>query len=111
MSKRFVAISNSNQYIIRMLQNGLRTHVITDSNGILLEQICGNSNFPRRYNVAKVKPHVIIECLPCESFSVAGTQRVIKDPLGKHYRDNLNHVTLLQPEIVAMVNVYVLALV
>ena len=34
-------------------------------------------------NVADVKPYVIIECFPCDSSSLAGKQRAIKDPPGK----------------------------
>ena len=55
------------------------------------------------------KPDVIIGGPPCQPFSVAGKQKALKDPLGTLYRDYINHINYLEPEIVIMENVYGLA--
>lgn len=54
-------------------------------------------------------PDIIIGGPPCQPFSVAGKQKAIHDPLGVLYRDYIQHVAELQPEIVIMENVYGLA--
>ena len=59
--------------------------------------------------LAKATPHVIIGGPPCQPFSVAGKQKATQDPLGTLYRDYLNHVKELKPNIVIMENVYGLA--
>lgn len=56
-----------------------------------------------------VKPDIIIGGPPCQPFSVAGKQKATSDPLGILYRDYVNHIKILQPEIVVMENVYGLA--
>ena len=55
------------------------------------------------------KPDVIIGGPPCQPFSVAGKQKATKDPLGTLYRNYIEHVNYLKPEIVVMENVYGLA--
>lgn len=54
-------------------------------------------------------PDVIIGGPPCQPFSVAGKQKATHDPLGSLYTYYINHVRVLQPEIVLMENVYGLA--
>jgi DNA (cytosine-5)-methyltransferase 1 len=54
-------------------------------------------------------PDVIIGGPPCQPFSVAGKQKAIHDPLGILYRDYIQHIASLQPQIVIMENVYGLA--
>lgn len=51
-------------------------------------------------------PLVVIGGPPCQPFSVAGKQKATTDPLGKLYRDYVEHVSILDPEIVVMENVY-----
>lgn len=51
-------------------------------------------------------PIVVIGGPPCQPFSVAGKQKATADPLGKLYRDYVKHVSILDPEIVVMENVY-----
>jgi DNA (cytosine-5)-methyltransferase 1 len=55
------------------------------------------------------KPHVVIGGPPCQPFSVAGKQKATSDPLGTLYRNYIQHVNYLKPEIVVMENVYGLA--
>ena len=52
------------------------------------------------------KPLVVIGGPPCQPFSVAGKQRATSDPLGQLYRDYIQHISILDPEIVIMENVY-----
>jgi len=52
------------------------------------------------------KPTVVIGGPPCQPFSVAGKQKATTDPLGRLYRDYIEHVATLDPEIVVMENVY-----
>lgn len=52
------------------------------------------------------QPLVVIGGPPCQPFSVAGKQRSTTDPLGRLYRDYIDHVSVLDPEIVIMENVY-----
>jgi DNA (cytosine-5)-methyltransferase 1 len=59
--------------------------------------------------IAGVKPDIIIGGPPCQPFSVSGKQKGIHDPLGTLYRDYINHIKYLNPEIVIMENVYGLA--
>lgn len=59
--------------------------------------------------IIKKKPDVIIGGPPCQPFSVAGKQKAMKDPLGILYRNYLDHVKALSPELVIMENVYGLA--
>ena len=54
-------------------------------------------------------PLVVIGGPPCQPFSVAGKQKATTDPLGKLYRHYVEHVSILDPEIVVMENVYGLA--
>ncbi len=58
---------------------------------------------------AGIIPDMIIGGPPCQPFSVAGKQKATSDPLGTLYRDYVNHISALQPEIVVMENVYGLA--
>lgn len=51
-------------------------------------------------------PLVVIGGPPCQPFSVAGKQKATSDPLGKLYRDYVKHVSILDPEVVVMENVY-----
>lgn len=51
-------------------------------------------------------PLVVIGGPPCQPFSVAGKQKATHDPLGKLYRDYVAHVSILDPEVVVMENVY-----
>jgi DNA (cytosine-5)-methyltransferase 1 len=51
-------------------------------------------------------PLVVIGGPPCQPFSVAGKQKATSDPLGKLYKDYAEHVSILDPEIVVMENVY-----
>lgn len=51
-------------------------------------------------------PLVVIGGPPCQPFSVAGKQKATTDPLGKLYRDYVEHISILDPEIVVMENVY-----
>jgi DNA (cytosine-5)-methyltransferase 1 len=55
------------------------------------------------------KPDIIIGGPPCQPFSVAGKQRATKDPLGTLYRDYIQHIKVLEPELIVMENVYGLA--
>jgi DNA (cytosine-5)-methyltransferase 1 len=52
------------------------------------------------------QPLVVIGGPPCQPFSVAGKQKATADPLGQLYRDYIEHVSILDPEIVVMENVY-----
>lgn len=52
------------------------------------------------------QPLVVIGGPPCQPFSVAGKQKATTDPLGQLYRDYIEHVAILDPEIVIMENVY-----
>jgi len=52
------------------------------------------------------KPTLVIGGPPCQTFSVAGKQKATNDPLGILYRDYVKHVSILDPEIVVMENVY-----
>ena len=54
----------------------------------------------------RVNPIVVIGGPPCQPFSVAGKQKATTDPLGKLYRDYIEHVAILDPEIVILENVY-----
>lgn len=60
-------------------------------------------------NIIGKAPEVIIGGPPCQPFSVAGKQKALKDPLGILYRDYINHINYLKPQIVIMENVYGLA--
>jgi len=51
-------------------------------------------------------PVVVIGGPPCQPFSVAGKQKATADPLGQLYRNYIEHVDALNPEIVIMENVY-----
>jgi len=51
-------------------------------------------------------PIVVIGGPPCQTFSVAGKQQATKDPLGTLYRNYIEHISILKPEIVIMENVY-----
>ncbi len=51
-------------------------------------------------------PTVVIGGPPCQPFSVAGKQGATTDPLGQLYRDYIEHISILDPEIVIMENVY-----
>lgn len=55
------------------------------------------------------KPDIVIGGPPCQPFSVAGKQKATSDPLGRLYRDYIEHVRILSPQIVIMENVYGLA--
>lgn len=57
-------------------------------------------------NKIKRRPLVVIGGPPCQPFSVAGKQRATHEPLGRLYRDYINHISILSPEIVVMENVY-----
>lgn len=63
------------------------------SGDIVLKQIGGN-------------PIVVIGGPPCQPFSVAGKQQATQDPLGTLYRDYIEHISILKPEIVILENVY-----
>jgi len=52
------------------------------------------------------QPVAVIGGPPCQPFSVAGKQKATTDPLGELYRDYIEHVAILDPEIVIMENVY-----
>jgi len=67
---------------------------ITDFSGDLVLQYMGEN------------PVVVIGGPPCQPFSVAGKQKATADPLGQLYRDYIEHVAILDPEIVIMENVY-----
>ncbi|KMP10716.1 hypothetical protein UR09_05435 [Candidatus Nitromaritima sp. SCGC AAA799-A02] len=54
-------------------------------------------------------PDVVIGGPPCQPFSIAGKQRATKDPLGTLYRNYIDQISVLSPEIVIMENVYGLA--
>lgn len=60
-------------------------------------------------NIIGSSPDIIIGGPPCQPFSVAGKQKATHDPLGRLYRDYINHIHFLQPEIVILENVYGLA--
>lgn len=51
-------------------------------------------------------PLVVIGGPPCQPFSVAGKQKATTDPLGKLYENYVEHVSILDPEVVVMENVY-----
>lgn len=51
-------------------------------------------------------PTVVIGGPPCQPFSVAGKQKATTDPLGQLYRNYIEHISILEPEIVIMENVY-----
>ena len=51
-------------------------------------------------------PIVVIGGPPCQPFSVAGKQKATQDPLGTLYRNYIEHISILKPEIVIMENVY-----
>lgn len=51
-------------------------------------------------------PTVVIGGPPCQPFSVAGKQKATTDPLGQLYRDYIEHISILDPEVVIMENVY-----
>ncbi|MDH3891498.1 MAG: DNA (cytosine-5-)-methyltransferase [candidate division Zixibacteria bacterium] len=51
-------------------------------------------------------PVVVIGGPPCQPFSVAGKQKATTDPLGQLYRDYIEHVSILNPEVVILENVY-----
>jgi len=51
-------------------------------------------------------PTVVIGGPPCQTFSVAGKQKATTDPLGRLYRDYIEHISILDPEVVIMENVY-----
>ena len=55
------------------------------------------------------RPNVVIGGPPCQPFSVAGKQKATGDPLGTLYRNYIEHIDYLKPEIVVMENVYGLA--
>ncbi|TYQ29868.1 DNA (cytosine-5-)-methyltransferase [Pseudanabaena sp. UWO310] len=63
------------------------------SGDIVLDQIGGH-------------PIVVIGGPPCQPFSVAGKQKATQDPLGTLYRNYIDHISILKPEIVIMENVY-----
>lgn len=52
------------------------------------------------------KPSIVIGGPPCQPFSVAGKQQATKDPLGTLYRNYVEHIKFLSPEIIVMENVY-----
>lgn len=52
------------------------------------------------------KPNIVIGGPPCQPFSVAGKQQATKDQLGTLYRNYVEHVKFLSPEIIVMENVY-----
>jgi len=60
-------------------------------------------------NILGESPCVVMGGPPCQTFSVAGKQKGTTDPLGKLYRNYIEHVSILDPEIVIMENVYGLA--
>ena len=53
-----------------------------------------------------VNPTVVIGGPPCQTFSVAGKQRATLDPLGQLYRNYIEHIEILAPEVVILENVY-----
>ncbi|CAG0907210.1 unnamed protein product [Cyprideis torosa] len=57
-------------------------------------------------NQIGVRPVVVIGGPPCQPFSVAGKQKATNDPLGQLYRDYIEHIAILAPEVVIMENVY-----
>jgi DNA (cytosine-5)-methyltransferase 1 len=63
------------------------------SGDVVLDQIGGH-------------PIVVIGGPPCQPFSVAGKQQANEDPLGKLYKNYIEHISILKPEIVIMENVY-----
>jgi|SanBayMetagenome_1026888.scaffolds.fasta_scaffold26669_2 DNA (cytosine-5)-methyltransferase 1 len=54
----------------------------------------------------KSNPIVVIGGPPCQPFSVAGKQQATQDALGTLYRNYIEHISILKPEIVIMENVY-----
>ncbi|MDB9315373.1 DNA (cytosine-5-)-methyltransferase [Spirulina sp. CS-785/01] len=52
------------------------------------------------------KPDVLMGGPPCQPFSVAGRQKATQDPLGRLYRNYIEHIAQLDPKIVIMENVY-----
>ena len=52
------------------------------------------------------KPAIVIGGPPCQPFSVAGKQQATKDPLGTLYRNYVEHIRFLSPEMIVMENVY-----
>ena len=60
-------------------------------------------------NIIGGNPDIIIGGPPCQPFSVAGKQKATKDPLGRLYRNYIDHIAQLKPEIVVMENVYGMA--
>lgn len=57
-------------------------------------------------NLIGRNPTVVIGGPPCQPFSVAGKQKATSDPLGQLYRNYIKHISILNPEIVIMENVY-----
>lgn len=51
-------------------------------------------------------PIIVIGGPPCQPFSVAGKQQGTKDSVGQLYRQYIDHISILAPEIVVMENVY-----
>lgn len=54
-------------------------------------------------------PDVVIGGPPCQPFSIAGKQRATTDPLGTLYKNFIDQISVLSPEIIIMENVYGLA--
>ncbi|MEN8215364.1 MAG: DNA (cytosine-5-)-methyltransferase [Pseudomonadota bacterium] len=52
------------------------------------------------------KPAIVIGAPPCQPFSVAGKQQATKDQLGTLYRNYVEHIQFLSPEMIVMENVY-----
>jgi DNA (cytosine-5)-methyltransferase 1 len=52
------------------------------------------------------KPAIVIGGPPCQPFSVAGKQQATKDQLGTLYRNYVEHIQFLSPEMIIMENVY-----